>query len=68
MIPLDWQEIRAPHLGVHSPLPPLTDMANAQARCPQGIRAHLRVLRAEAHARATAQARTAPGLWKLPKP
>lgn len=63
------QAIVAPHLGVRTRCAPITDDpgANVPARCPQGIRAHLEVLKAEAFSRAVLQAKSAPGLWLLPK-
>lgn len=61
------QPIVAPQLGVWSSLAPLTDNPAARVPpCPQSIRAHLAVLRAEAYARAVAQAKSAPGLWLMP--
>ncbi|MES2251107.1 MAG: hypothetical protein V4645_27790 [Pseudomonadota bacterium] len=60
------QAIVAPQYGVWSSLAPMTDNPAAQpARPPQSILAHLAVLRAEAYARAAAQVRRAPEVWRL---
>jgi hypothetical protein len=58
------QAIVAPHLGVWSSLPPLTDNPAARPKPPaQSIVARLAVLRAEAYARAAEQIRQRPDLW-----
>lgn len=59
------QAIIAPHLGVWSSLAPSTDNPAAQPpRAPQSIVARLAVLRAEAFARAAAQIKQRPDLWR----
>lgn len=60
------QALVAPQYGVWSSLAPMTDNPAAQPRPPApSVIAHLRVLRHEALARATAQVRRAPEVWRL---
>ncbi|WP_455342457.1 hypothetical protein [Variovorax durovernensis] len=60
------QAIVAPQFGVWSSLAPMTDNPAAQPPKPAPcVLAHLRVLRNEAHARAVAQVRRAPEVWRL---
>lgn len=58
------QPIRAPHLGVWSPLPPATDMEAAKpAPMPCLIRVQLDAMREEARARYAALVRRHPDVW-----